>query len=246
MSRQVLLIALAFCSFVGLAQQRVPYSPDFEFKEGVYLTFQDFKNNNPIPITHIYSELDIRSDDYLNMVLESDSLIYYDNLLEERATSTVSVWGFAKKNKVYIGINAVQGSSDWQDRNWFPILSIGAYSYFTATVMVTRFIPPTPGMSMSSGGIGMYGDPMFPDNGTYYDEAVTVHFLLEFSTGRLIDLGSGDLSSIAPGILLGLLQPDPSLLKEFESKSRQEQKQAAMFYIRQFNQRNPIYFPVSR
>lgn len=245
MNRQLLLIALILCSFVGLSQQRVPYSPDFEFKEGIYLTFKDFKNNNPIPVTHIYSELDIRNEDYLDMVLESDSLIYYDNLLEERAVSTMAVWGFAKKNKVFIGVNTVQESKDWQDRGWFPMLSIGAYSYFTATIIVTRYMPPSGSMSMSSGGIGMYGDPMFPDNGTYYDEAVTVHFLLEFSTGRLIDLGSGDLSAISPELLKELLQYDQMLLKEFESKSRHDQKQAAMFYIRQFNQRNPIYFPVT-
>lgn len=226
------------------SQQRVAYSPDFDFKEGVYLSFADFKNNNPIPITHIYSELDIRQEDYLERVLSLDTLIYYDNLLEERAVKTASVWGFSKRNKVYIGINTVQGSADRQDRDWFPILSIGAYSYFSATIIVTRFMPPTAGMGMGSFGVGMMGDPMFPDNGTYYDEAVTVHFLLEFATGSLIELGTGDLSSISPDLMMELLRPDPVLEAEFEAKSRSEQKQASMFYIRQFNQRNPIYLPL--
>ena len=49
-----------------LAQQRIAYSTELVFKEGIYLTFQDFKNNNPVPITYIISDLDIRSEDYID------------------------------------------------------------------------------------------------------------------------------------------------------------------------------------
>lgn len=242
--RVIALLLMLVTAARVFPQQRAAYSPDFVFKEGVYLSFADFKNNNPIPITHIYSELDIRSEDYLNMVLDADTLTYFDNLLEERAVKTTSVWGFSKRNKVYIGINSVQGSTDREDRDWFPLLSIGAYSYFSATIIITRFMPPTAGMGMGNFGVGMMGDPMFADNGTYYDEAVNVHFLLEFATGRLIELGTGDLSAVSPDLMLDLLRPDPVLQTEFDAKSRSEQKQSSMYYIRRFNQRNPIYLPL--
>lgn len=239
-------LSLLVASPNSFGQQKVAYSPDFQFKEGVYLSFQDFKNNNPIEVTHIYSELDIRNDDYLDMVLDTDSVVYFDKLLEERIVDTRSVWGFCKNNKIYIGINTVQDSKDWRDRQWFPILSIGAYSYFTATVIVTRYMPPSPSMGMGYGGMGMYGNQGFPSNGNYYDEAVNIHSLLDFSSGQLIELGTGDLSAIAPELLEQLLAYDRPLLNEFEDKSRHDQKQASMFYIREFNQRNPIYFPLSQ
>ena len=238
-----LLLMMGLLGSNGLCQNKVVYDSNFIFKEGVYLSFQDFKNNNPVPLTHILSDFDIRSAEYLQQSLATDTLIYYDNLFEERAISTLQVWGFARNNKVHIGFNTVAGSDRWSDRGWFPLLSIGRYSYFTALTIVTRFIPPTPGMVMQSRGTILDDGAMFPDDGTYYDESVPVQMLLDYKTGNLIQLATGDLNSVSPKLLEDLLADDPGLIAEFTDQSRRDRKQTSMFYIRKFNERNPIYFP---
>ncbi len=225
------------------AQQRVEYTTDFVFRDGIYLSFQDFKNNNPVPITHILSDYDIRDNDYLWQVLNNDSLVYFDNLFEERVVPTNRIWGFCAKNKIHVGINTVERSNAWEDRDWFPLVSIGAYSYFTAIISVTRFMPPAPGAMMPSVGISMYSDPMFDGQGNYYQESIPVQMLLNFYNGEFIQLATGDLSAISPKLMSELLQADPVLLREYLDRSGRDKKQTSMFYIRKFNQRNPIYFP---
>lgn len=229
--------------FTTWGQQKVEYTTDFVFKDGIFLTFQDFKNNNPVPITHILSDFDIRAKDYLWEVLNTDSIIYYDNLFEERMMPVNRVWGFCAKNKVHVGINTVERSDDLEDRDWFPLISIGTYSYFTAIISVTRFMPAAGGAMMPSGGISMYNDPMYDGQGNYYQESVPIQMLLDFSNGDFIQLATGDLNSISPKLMADLLQKDQVLLREYSDKSGRDQKQTSMFYIRKFNQRNPIYFP---
>ena len=139
------LVPIAFSS---LAQQKAAYTPDFVFKEGIYLSFQDFKNNNPIPLTHIFSNFDIRSVDYVGQVLNAESITYFDNLFEERVVPVNKIWGFCSNNKIHVGINTVERSDRWYERDWFPLVSIGHYSYFTAIILVERFMTPAQGMMM--------------------------------------------------------------------------------------------------
>lgn len=227
------------------AQDRVEFGTEFEFKDGIYLSFQDFKNNNPIPITHLLSDFDIRNPDYLDLVLNTDSLTYFDNHYEERSRSILNVWGYCKRGKVHIGYNTVDGSNRWDNRGWFPILSVGTYSYFTAITTVSRFIPQTPGALMQSRGTILDDGAMYPDQGRYYDETIPVQLLLDFSNGDLIKLATGDLNSVSPKILISLISSDQELLFKYKELAKREQKQSAMFYIRQYNQRNPIFFPVN-
>lgn len=240
--KNILAFFIYLLPFSGMAQQKAEYNSDFVFKEGIYLSFQDFKNNNPVPITHVLSNFDIRSSDYLWQVINTDTIVYYDNLFEERLMPVNKVWGFCHRNKIYVGINTVERSDYWEDRDWFPLISIGAYSYFTAQISVTRFIPPTPGAMMPSGGISMYNDPMYNDQGSYYEESVPVQMLLDFSNGNFIQLATGDLNSVSPKLMADLLRKDQVLLAEYLEKSSRDKKQTSMFYIRKYNQRNPIYF----
>lgn len=244
MSIKTTLFLLMMFTCSVYAQERVKYDSEFKFKDGVYLSFQDFKNNNPIPITHLLSNFDIRNPDYLDLALNTDSLTYFDNHYEERTRSILNVWGYAKSGKVHIGYNTVEGSLAWGDRGWFPILSIGAYSYFTAVTTVSRFIPPTPGAMMQSRGTILDDGAMYTDQGSYYDETVPVQLLLDFKGGSIIRLATGDLNSVPPKLVYELIESDAELSQKFSSLSKRDQKQSAMFYIRSFNQRNPISFPV--
>ncbi|MFT4982319.1 MAG: hypothetical protein ACI9UR_002190 [Bacteroidia bacterium] len=238
-----LFLFLFSIAFSSLAQQKVEYTVDFVFKEGIYLSVEDFKNNNPVPLTHTLSDFDIRKPDYLDLVLDSDSLTYFDNLFEERTIAVLNIWGYCKAGKVHLGYNTVPESYRWDNRGWFPILSIGAYSYFTAVIIMTRFIPPAPGAMMQSRGTILDDGSMFNDQGSYYDETVPIQCLLDWSDGQIVQLATGDLTSVSSKLIDELLTADTVLQMEFQRLARREQKQSAMFYIRKYNMRNPISFP---
>ncbi|MFT4982318.1 MAG: hypothetical protein ACI9UR_002189 [Bacteroidia bacterium] len=90
---RLMFIWFLLSSFSVLGQDRVVYNEDFQFENGIYLTFQDFKNNNPIRPEYILSDLDIRNPNYLDRIVENDTITYYDNLYEERSVLADEVWG---------------------------------------------------------------------------------------------------------------------------------------------------------
>lgn len=235
-----MLVTLSFACF---SQPLVEYSPEFKFRDGIYLSIHDFKNNHPIPLTHILSDFDIQNPDYLDFVLNNDSVTYFDNHYEERSASILELWGYSKAGKIYIGYNTVENSVRWDNRGWFPLLSVGAYSYFTAVVTVSRFIPPTPGALMQSRGTILDDGAFYPDEGSYYDESIPIQLLLDYADGSIIKLASGDLNSVAPKLVSELISSDHELSAEFEQLPKRDQKHSAMFYLRKYNMRNPISFP---
>lgn len=244
--RLFLTLAVLSNTLLTFGQQKVKYSPDFKFKDGIYLAFQDFKNNNPIAVTHIISNLDIRSENYIEQVLESDMVDYYDNLFEERSVDVKDVWGFSKNGKIYIGRKEIKVENDSDEADWFPLVVIGAFSYFTATSTVRRFIPPTPGYRMASRGTILDDGALYPDDGTAFTETIPIQMLLDFSNGEVIHISSGDLSTVPTNIMQHVLKTDSELLNSFNKLHKRDQKKSSMFYLRRFNERNPIYFPLSR
>ncbi|MCB0755172.1 MAG: hypothetical protein H6603_03230 [Flavobacteriales bacterium] len=228
-----LLIAIS-CS----AQNMVAYSSDYVFKDGLYISFQDFKNNNPIPITHILSDFDIRDPNYLDMILNQDSVVYYDNLFEERIIAVEDLWGFCKRNKVFIGFGEKSSFNNPAFFDFYPLMNIGAFSFFTAMESYYSTMSTTPSMGM---GLG-YRDPML-NNDITVTESEQVQLILQFSTGKILLAKRGDMSHLPVDLVLQLIKPDGPLLTEFESLSLRDQKLKGMFFLRRFNERNAIYLP---
>ncbi len=217
-------------------QSMVEYTPDFKFNDGIYISFEDFKNNNPIPVTHIVSNYDIRDSDYLEQVLMHDSVDYFDNLYEERTIATHELWGFCQRNRVFIGFGADGSFDNPEFFDFYPLVSIGAVSFFTALESYYRTMGPSPMM-----GVGY--DPMY-DSQMTVTETEQVQLLLEFKTGKILLAKRGELGYIPVELVFHILQDDPVLLEQFRAISGRDQKQKGMFYIHEFNARNPIFFPV--
>lgn len=218
-------------------QRMVEYRPDFKFNDGIYISFEDFKNNNPIPVTHVISNYDIRESDYLEQVLMHDSVNYFDNLYEERKVATHELWGFCQRNRAFIGFGAEGSFNNPEFFDFYPLVSIGAISFFTAFESYYRTIGPSPMM-----GVGY--DPMF-DSQMTVTETEQVQLLLAFKTGKILLAKRGELGYIPTELVFHILQDDPVLLEQFRVLSGREQKQKGMFYIHEFNARNPIFFPVN-
>lgn len=234
LSRWVVMLVLLMPT--ALLAQQVRYTTDFQFRDGLYISFDDFKNNNPIPITHIVSDYDIRNVNYLEQVLQEDSVLFYDNLFEERSMAVADLWGFCQKNRVFIGFGASSSFDNPEFFDFYPLVNIGAVSMFTAIETYYRTMSAGPNM-----GVG-FRDPMLNDNMTV-TESQQVQLLLEFKTGKILLGKRGELGNLPVDLVSRLINSDTALLAEFESLSGKEQRQKGVFFLRKFNQRNSIYFP---
>ena len=68
-----------------------------------------------------------------------------------------------------------------------------------------------------------------------YKNSETRQYLMDFDTGKLYDY---DTSSVEI-----LLMKDPELHDEYMGLTNRKKKQLKFFYIRKFNERNPLFIP---
>ncbi len=58
----------------------VKYTPDFRFKDGIYLNFDQVKMNNPIPKAKLLTSADYNDKEFFKDLMESDKIYFYDNM----------------------------------------------------------------------------------------------------------------------------------------------------------------------
>src|SRR6267378_1651508 len=83
----------------------VKYSKDFEFREGIYLSFAGFRNNNPIASSKIVSDLDRTSSNFIADVVSRKSIVYLDSTGSQQKIAGDRVWGFCQNRTAYIYFN---------------------------------------------------------------------------------------------------------------------------------------------
>ncbi len=82
--------------------EKTAYSRDYEFKEGVYLSIEQFLNNAPINKADILSEVPKDQIDFLTQVMEQNVLNYKDNDGIEKKIQPQELWGYCQNRTVYI------------------------------------------------------------------------------------------------------------------------------------------------
>ena len=195
------------------AQQQVAFDLDFRFHDGIYLTFGDFRNNNPVPITHIISHHDIRLPDYMESVTGENIIRYYDNLGTERSVGSHEIWGYAFNGKAFIGYGD----------GYFRMPMMGTITHFTAAVTTYR----------------MMSDPMMMHPGMMPYREVPVQELRQF----VLDMRSGKVLPYAEENVMSLMYTEPDLVREFSALRKKQRQQQLMLFIRRFNERHPLHFP---
>ena len=126
--KQVFGSLCMFFSLLSEAQTNtVAYSRDYEFKEGIFLTLEQFKNNAPILKSAIVSVLPKSQIDFLTQVLEQKTVIYKDSSGSEQKLESASIWGFSQNRTIFINFN----------NEFNRINVIGTLSLFSAIVVQT-------------------------------------------------------------------------------------------------------------
>jgi hypothetical protein len=194
---------------------RTTYSPDFEFKEGIYLVMKDFRNNDPLPLDSVISPFDANAEDFIKDVLDQEELTYsFYGRISKIPTS--KLWGYSSNANVYIQIQ----------NDFNRIITIGRICHFVATI--TSFVP------VYSSGMYSFG---MPNGGgvTHVPSTEIKQLVLDFNTGKTLDF--------IPENLEILIKDNPTLLKEFEGLSLRKKKEKLHSFLLRYNEAFPIYFP---
>ncbi len=170
----VIVFLFSCCIHSVSAQQKVTqYTKDFEFKDGVYLSFLDFKNNHPIPASKILFDSNKDDRDYLKIVMNNPILKYTNESGTPQEIRVDGLWGYCSNGTIYIQYGV--------DFNRMTI--IGSMSHFIATIKI-RISSPNP--------FG-YNDPFYNNQQFTY---ITQQCMLDFESGTILDFNVENLESI--------------------------------------------------
>ena len=242
-----LFLILAALSPGGLIGQeeygKVKYTADFRFKDGIYLNFDQVKNNNPIPKAKLLTSAEYTDRDFFNKVFSSDKIYFYDEMGLRQEVDKNNIWGYSRNGVLYA---MIQG-------NFNRITFVGNICHFVADVTTydSRYNNYySPYGYYDPYYYGSYYNPYsyygsYYPYGSYYSpysrsnvaRTELRQYIIEFETGKVLDF--------TPDNVALLLMKDPSVYDEYVQLSRKKKKQLMFVYIRKFNENNPLYLPVN-
>ncbi|MCI0523293.1 MAG: hypothetical protein L0Y37_06535, partial [Bacteroidales bacterium] len=100
----ILFLVTAVPGWSQIQDTLVQYTPDFKFRDGIYLNFEMVKNNSPIPKARLFTSVDYNDKDFFDEVLSGEKIYFYDNLGVRQELEKNSIWGFSRNGVLYIKV----------------------------------------------------------------------------------------------------------------------------------------------
>jgi hypothetical protein len=206
--------------------QMIKYSPGFEFKDGLYLNIDDVRNNDPIPLARIVTDLGSYNKDFINEMHTSEKIILHDDYGIRRFIYTKHIWGYAESGRLYI-----MAGGQFQ-----RIIIQGSISLFIAsetTHVKTEFSPSDTSLNYTT------TEDLYRSHFRKYYYANVTGERREY----LFDLESNTLAAYTIEVLEKLLLRDFELFSEYASLRKRDKKERMVEFISRYNQKYPLYFP---
>jgi hypothetical protein len=216
-------------------EEMVKYTPEFRFNDGIYLDFEQVKQNKPIPKSKLLTSVDYNDREFFKKVFESEKVYFYDNMGVRQEIAKDEIWGYCRNGVLYVQV---------QD-NFNRITFVGNICHFVADITTYD--------SHNYGSPYGYYDPYYSpySYGSYYSpyynpyyspyNTTTAHnelkqYIIDFESGKILefDIDNTEL----------LLMKDSQLYEEYAQLSKKKKKDLMFVYIRKFNEKNPLYIPV--
>src|SRR5580704_4913109 len=80
----------------------LPFILDVVLKDGVYLSFNDLKNNNPLPKENIVAAGDKTQADFISKTLSDNTEIIFTYKGSQYRAEVSKIWGYCQNGTVYI------------------------------------------------------------------------------------------------------------------------------------------------
>ncbi|MBN2274970.1 MAG: hypothetical protein JXR41_13975 [Bacteroidales bacterium] len=225
----IVLWALIISVFSLQAQQEnenlVKYTADFNFREGVFINFEQVRQNNPIPKSSIVTSIAYDDPDFFDRILENKKIFYFNDLGIKEEIAVKNIWGYSRNGVLYISLND----------GYHRITIVGSICHFVANL--TTYSPGyTSPYYYPYYGYNNFYNPYGLTPGSYASTEMR-QYIMDFKTGRILEYSVESVEV--------LLMADPELHDEFTGLRKKKKKQLKFLYIRKFNERNPLYFPIN-
>ena len=202
--------SLAFILFLFISalfaqeQEMVEYDGGFDFNEGIYRNFEEFKNNEPYyKVGHIQDKRGNRTPE---MWRENEELYYPDENNALQRIDENNVWGYCYRDAVHVRVNSA----------FERIVVIGSLCHFLGTAT-----------SYTRDPFSYYGSSR---------QVVQQQYFIDTETGGTFEFNVENMSAI--------LQRDEFLFAQFEDIPKKKKKDVLFLYLRKYNDKHPLYFPL--
>ncbi len=232
---------IAAASFVTTNGQpkegMVKYTPDFRFRDGIYINFDQVRLNSPIPKAKLLTSTDYNDREFFDKLFEAEKIYYYDEMGIRKEIAKNSIWGYSRNGILYIQVQ----------ENFNRITFVGNISHFVADVTTydSRYGNPygygyyDPYSFYSPYSYGNYYSPY----GSYYSPYRNSNMSRNEMKQYIIDFESGKTLEFDVKNTEMLLMRDSKLYEEYVQLGRKKKRDLMFVYIRKFNENNPLYVP---
>jgi hypothetical protein len=220
-----IILFLSLATYVGMSQddstKYVEYTPDYKYTDGIFLSFDQVKKNQPVSIDKIITKEDYNDATFFKNLVKEEVIAVFDNNGMRKEIKPGDVWGYAKMGVLYINYN--------DEFNRIPV--VGSIAHFVSNYTIENSRAPDYAYNPY-----YYNDPYrHLNNRTYATKEMRQY---------LIDWESGDVYYYEWKSLKVLLMRDPELYEEYNNLKKRKQKKLVFFYLRRFNERNPLMVPL--
>ena len=200
----------------GQEHEDSPALKEIKFNDGIFLNFDQVKTNSPVPKSRLITSTGYNDRDFFYELTKSKAISFYDNYGTKQTVETKKIWGYSNNGVLFIYLN----------NTFNRITFVGNISHFVANLTTYN---------------NNYYDPYYY-NSYYYRNSYPYYpsdrqtelrqYVLDFETGKVYDYDEKSVSI--------LLMKDPELHDEYEALRRKKKKQLKFYYIRKYNERNPL------
>jgi hypothetical protein len=204
----------------------IQFSSEYKFKDGLYLNIDDVRNNDPIPLGRVVTDLNKYNKDFFDEMIIKEEIILYDENGVRVSVPTKDIWGYAKNGRLYIMLGG----------KFQRLIIEGSISHFisSATTYVKTKIGPKDTVMYYTTTEDLYRSI----NRKYYYANVSTEGKMS-----LFDFESNILTNYNEDNLGKLLERDSIISSEYESLRKREKKKRMSEFIRRYNANHPLFFP---
>jgi len=201
----------------------IQFSSEYKFKDGLYLNIDDVKNNDPIPLGRVVTDLNNYNKDFFDEMILREEIIFYDVNGVRASVPTKDIWGYAQNGRLYIMLGS----------KFQRIIIEGSISHFIASA--TTFVKTKFDTSMRY----ITTEDLYRSH-KFYMRRVTTEGIVS-----LFDFESNALTGYNIYALGELLEGDSVLFSEYNFLRKREKKERMAEFIRRYNANHPLFFPAN-
>ncbi len=100
----VFILVFSGVSYGQDERESIKYTHEFRFIDGIFMNFEQVKQNAPLPKYKILTNADYHDPDFFDKVLNNEVLYYFDDNATRNEVLLEDIWGYSRDGVLYIRI----------------------------------------------------------------------------------------------------------------------------------------------